>query len=73
MTVVLRFIQGFDFAERTKKRIDYLFVAPKDNSPWTIQDYAVLESRYDDTVGYVHTQVALTDQPIIRLQIVTTG
>ena len=39
---------GFDFRELTKKRIDYVFVAPKENSPWDVRGVSVLETRFDD-------------------------
>ena len=42
---------GFDFGESTKKRIDYAFVAPKQNSPWDVQGVSVLETRFDDGIA----------------------
>jgi hypothetical protein len=41
--------QGFDFVPL--KRIDYLFLAPKHLSPWTVQGYAVLETKYEDGIA----------------------
>ena len=42
---------GFGFEESTKKRIDYVFVAPKTNSPWDVRGVSVLETRFDDGVA----------------------
>ena len=42
---------GFDFRESTKKRIDYVFVAPKENCPWDVRGVSVLETRFDDGVA----------------------
>lgn len=42
---------GFDFRESTKKRIDYAFVAPKENCPWDVRGVGVLETRFDDGVA----------------------
>lgn len=42
---------GFDFNESTKKRIDYAFVAPRENSPWDVRGVSVLETRFDDGVA----------------------
>jgi endonuclease/exonuclease/phosphatase family metal-dependent hydrolase len=42
---------GFDFGESTKKRIDYAFVAPKQDSPWGVQGVSVLETRFDDGIA----------------------
>lgn len=39
---------GFDFHASTKKRIDYAFVGPKENSPWDVRGVGVLETRFDD-------------------------
>lgn len=41
--------KGFDWVPL--KRIDYLFVAPHDHSPWTIEGYAVLETKYEDGIA----------------------
>jgi endonuclease/exonuclease/phosphatase family metal-dependent hydrolase len=42
---------GFDFEEPTKKRIDYAFVAPKENCPWDVRGVGVLETRFDDGIA----------------------
>lgn len=40
---------GFDWIPL--KRIDYTFIAPKSNSPWLVQGYAVLETKYEDGIA----------------------
>lgn len=42
---------GFDFKQSTKKRIDYAFIGPKENSPWDVLGMGVLETRFDDGVA----------------------
>jgi endonuclease/exonuclease/phosphatase family metal-dependent hydrolase len=42
---------GFDFKESTKRRIDYVFLAPKKISPWDVRGVSVLETRFDDGVA----------------------
>jgi len=52
---------GFDFGEQTKKRIDYLFLAPRDDSPWTVKGVGILETRFDDGVANSDHRPAVTD------------
>lgn len=52
---------GFDFGEHTKKRIDYLFLAPRHNSPWNVKGVGILETRFDDGVANSDHRPAVTD------------
>ena len=46
---------GFDFGEYTKKRTDYVFLAPRYNSPWIVKSVSILETRFDDGVAIATT------------------
>jgi len=52
---------GFDFGESTKKRIDYVFLAPRYNSPWDVRGVGVLETRFDDGVANSDHRPVVTD------------
>ena len=47
----------FDYGEHTKKRIDYVFLAPKHSS----QGVGILETRFDDDVANSDHRTAVTD------------
>jgi len=51
----------FDFGEYTKKRIDYVFLAPRYNSPWIVKCVGILETRFDDGVANSDHRPAITD------------
>jgi endonuclease/exonuclease/phosphatase family metal-dependent hydrolase len=52
---------GFDFGESTKKRIDYVFLAPKNDSPWDVKGAGVLETRFDDGFANSDHRPAVAD------------
>jgi len=52
---------GFDFGEHTKKRIDYVFLAPRYNSPWIVKGVGILETRFDDGVANSDHRPAIAD------------
>lgn len=41
---------GFGSEDKSQKRVDFLFVGPRDSDAWKVKSYAVLESRYEDGV-----------------------
>jgi endonuclease/exonuclease/phosphatase family metal-dependent hydrolase len=57
----LKTYTGFDFKESAKKRIDYVFLAPKYNSPWTVKGVGVLETRFDNSVANSDHRPAVAD------------
>jgi endonuclease/exonuclease/phosphatase family metal-dependent hydrolase len=52
---------GFDFGEHTKKRIDYVFLAPRYSTPWDVKGVGILETRFDDGVANSDHRPAVAD------------